>query len=268
MSKTDLHIHTIGSDGSYTPKRIVKAAFLKGLTSIAITDHDSIEQISNCKKYGIQYGIQVISGIEFTTVCNGMFIHIIGLFIDEKNYDLNMYLKQVKQMRKEIFIKACKILNQNNYRINLQINNTLSKIKDSLLNDNKTNKKIISDINQLYNNWKMNLYNHVKIIELIHSCKGLAFLAHPNLISEQSRNTIINNLIYCGIDGIECFHPSYNISFDKNKYIKITKKNNLLYCGGSDFHNETDLHILGRINVPDTIIKEMQEKKYAKFETS
>ena len=42
MKIVDLHAHTTASDGSYTPTELVRYAKKKGLSAIAITDHDTI----------------------------------------------------------------------------------------------------------------------------------------------------------------------------------------------------------------------------------
>lgn len=41
--EVDMHIHTIASDGTFTPEEIVKRAKSLGMKSIAITDHDTID---------------------------------------------------------------------------------------------------------------------------------------------------------------------------------------------------------------------------------
>lgn len=40
--KADLHVHTTKSDGSLTPREVVRWAKNKGLDVMAITDHDSV----------------------------------------------------------------------------------------------------------------------------------------------------------------------------------------------------------------------------------
>jgi hypothetical protein len=65
--KYDLHIHTKHSDGINTPEEIVKAAKEKGLTGIAITDHDTVEGLAEAKKACKKYNIEFIPGVELTT---------------------------------------------------------------------------------------------------------------------------------------------------------------------------------------------------------
>ena len=73
--KFETHCHTIyskhrywGADGINTPQQIVKAAKLKGLDGIAITDHNNVKGSLTGKKYGKSYGIKVITGTEIRTL--------------------------------------------------------------------------------------------------------------------------------------------------------------------------------------------------------
>ena len=43
FSMIDLHIHTLFSDGQYTPAEFIKKAADKNIEVIAITDHDTVD---------------------------------------------------------------------------------------------------------------------------------------------------------------------------------------------------------------------------------
>ncbi len=46
MRPIDLHTHSNRSDGSYTPTELVDYAVAKGLAAVALTDHDTIDGLS------------------------------------------------------------------------------------------------------------------------------------------------------------------------------------------------------------------------------
>ena len=60
----DMHIHTIASDGTFTPEEVVKRAKLFGMKTIAITDHDTVDGLAEGKKTADEVGIEFIQGIE------------------------------------------------------------------------------------------------------------------------------------------------------------------------------------------------------------
>lgn len=81
----DLHIHTCLSpcaDLGMTPSAIVKTASEKGLDIIAITDHNSAENVSAAKKTGEKTGITVLAGMEITSTEEA---HILALFDDAES---------------------------------------------------------------------------------------------------------------------------------------------------------------------------------------
>ncbi|MEW6681211.1 MAG: PHP domain-containing protein [bacterium] len=83
--KADLHIHTTLSpcaELDMTPKAIIKKAKEIGLDIIAITDHNSAENVDVTKKIGEREGIFVISGIEATTKEE---VHILALFENDNS---------------------------------------------------------------------------------------------------------------------------------------------------------------------------------------
>jgi len=63
----ELHTHTIHSDGRMSPKALVSAAKERGLSGIAITDHNTTSGVSEVVKIGKEEGLVVIRGIEWTT---------------------------------------------------------------------------------------------------------------------------------------------------------------------------------------------------------
>lgn len=78
----DLHIHTALSpcgDNEMTPNNIINMAKIKGLDAVAITDHNSCENVLACIKVGYQAGITVIPGMEVQTRED---IHVVTLFED------------------------------------------------------------------------------------------------------------------------------------------------------------------------------------------
>lgn len=89
----DLHIHTALSpcgDDNMTPNNIVNMSKLKGLGAIAITDHNSCENVEACIGAALESGLIVIPGMELQTKED---IHIVCLFSSiEKAYDFQEYV--------------------------------------------------------------------------------------------------------------------------------------------------------------------------------
>jgi Predicted metal-dependent phosphoesterases (PHP family) len=80
LSKADLHIHTLASDGTASAAEVLDfVANHTDLRLIAITDHDTIAGAVQASKFADYYGIEVIVGEEVSTQEG----HLLALFIEQ-----------------------------------------------------------------------------------------------------------------------------------------------------------------------------------------
>lgn len=63
----ELHTHTHHSDGAMSPRTLIERAKERGLSGLAITDHNTTSSFYDLNEYGKELGIVVIPGIEWTT---------------------------------------------------------------------------------------------------------------------------------------------------------------------------------------------------------
>lgn len=73
----DLHTHTTASDGQYTPAELVRLAKERGLSVLAVTDHDTIAGVDEAMEAGEALGLRVIRGVELSAKERHSF-HILG----------------------------------------------------------------------------------------------------------------------------------------------------------------------------------------------
>lgn len=263
----DLHVHTNFSDGDYSPEEVVNKAVNKGLTGIAITDHDTVSGINIASKHADTYNnFYVIPGIEFGTLYNDEEVHILGYFIDYKNSVLLDIIQRLKSSRMDRAIKIVAKLKELGMPIDIQDVLAYSSadnigrphIARALIGKNYVNS--IQEAFDLYLERGKPAYcerYHLSIeetIQLIHSIDGISVLAHPGLLRDKS---IINYAIKEGVDGIECIHSKHT-GIETDTFINIAKKNNLIITGGSDYHGNPE--ILGDFYVNLDDIPEMKER--------
>ena len=83
----DLHLHTTASDGQYPPERVVQMAYERGVTFLAVTDHDSVDGVEEARAAAANLGVGFVSGIEISTKGNRE-LHMLGYKIDPENKEL------------------------------------------------------------------------------------------------------------------------------------------------------------------------------------
>ena len=82
MPKLDLHSHTTASDGRLAPAALVGLAFELGVTTLAVTDHDTTDGLAEAHAAAGPLGITLVDGIEFG--CDLPFgeVHLLGYLFD------------------------------------------------------------------------------------------------------------------------------------------------------------------------------------------
>lgn len=239
----DLHMHTSHSDGALSPFELIKKAKEAGLTTISITDHDSVNAFEDALVYGKEIGVEVIPGVEISTDLEDKEIHLLGYFINTGNDELTKYLSF---FREERFHRAKRIVNKlRNMGLKISIDDVLDRAKNSSIGRphiantmsemglvrtfNEAFEKYIGDYGPAYER-KIHVSPH-SALKLINEAGGLSFLAHPGFINE----SILLNFIKSGIDGIEVTHPQHSSS-QVRFYRGIVNQYCLLESGGSDYH--------------------------------
>lgn len=112
MKTLDLHIHSTYSDGTFSVEEIIKSAKSIGLTTISITDHDTVEQIPDCISLGKKYGITVIPGVELScsykikSLNKNKGFHLLGYGI---NPDNEAFKNEMDDQKAKRLIRAKKI---------------------------------------------------------------------------------------------------------------------------------------------------------------
>src|SRR5262245_1604177 len=95
----DLHLHMTMSDGNYAPEELVTHARRYELTTLALTDHDTVEGCTRMARACDRAGLAFIPGTELTTELNGQELHLLGYFIDTQNPRLLSELAHFQTVR-------------------------------------------------------------------------------------------------------------------------------------------------------------------------
>lgn len=97
----DLHCHSDQSDGILSPEALVSRAKAQNVSVLALTDHDTVAGIARAKRQAALEGIDLISGIEFSSQWMGRGIHIVGLNVDVDSEVLREAVASQERMREQ-----------------------------------------------------------------------------------------------------------------------------------------------------------------------
>ncbi|MFA6051025.1 MAG: PHP domain-containing protein [Methylobacter sp.] len=101
----DLHCHSKASDGALSPTELVHRAHEHGVTSLALTDHDTTAGFSEAQAAATATGLNLIPGIELSTSWQNKCLHIVGLGINPDHPQLaeatrNLHLMRIERAEK------------------------------------------------------------------------------------------------------------------------------------------------------------------------
>ncbi len=239
----DLHIHSIYSDGSLSPKDIVLNIKQKNLKGFSLTDHDTIDGLEEAKNYSQINNLFFIPGIEFGINFMEQEVHILGYFIDEKNTELIKLTDSLKDSRVKRIERILNKLNELKIPITMD---ELEKYKKTKFTS-RTHIAMYLKENGYTNNMKESFDKYLgekglayekkdnisidKVVSVIKNSGGVVVLAHPFHLNDRTLKSILG----CGIDGIEVINSKHNRN-DIIKFIKLSEKYHLISTSGSDCH--------------------------------
>lgn len=265
----DLHMHSVFSDGTDTPERLIQKAGQQGLGAIALCDHNTVSGLPKFLEAARSSSVLAVPGVEFSTEYNGKELHILGLFIKEKYYgEIRELLAASEKRKEESNLDLIHNLGKDGYLLDYE------KIK-SERPDGRVNRAHIaaeltksgytSSIDEAFDRLlgKKHGYYHpakrldsLEMIAFLKSIGAAAVWAHPffNMKTEKEVQEFIDAAKPCGLDGMETIYSTYSQETERLA-MEIAKRNGLLQSGGSDYHgkNKPDIEMgtgRGNLRIP------------------
>ena len=254
----DLHTHSNFSDGTDSPSQLINKALAAGVTTIALTDHDSVAGMNEAQN-ALRPGISLVPGAEISCQTDdGISVHMLGLLFDLNNLDLIATMEKTRENRHGRMQRIIERINEAGIDISMQ--DVLAELSDGAtlgrphLADALIKKGVVKSRDEafsemLHNKSKFYVAHYspkpAEAIKLIKAAGGVAVIAHP-MASHRGRTISIDtfgDLIEAGLDGIEVDHRDHSPD-EKLALINLAKENNLIMTGASDYHGNGKLNQL------------------------
>lgn len=245
----DLHLHTTASDGRLTPAQLVARAAAAGLTTISVTDHDTVASIAEVTVVAAPLGIRVVPGIEITSVDSGRDVHVLAYFIDPGSATLAAFLERQRALRvlrvREIGARLAAL----GLAVDLDsvwkpaLDRPGSSVGRPQIARALVAAGHVASVQEAFEKWLANGRpafvprtgpSPADVVHLVHEFGGIASIAHPAVTK---RDDLIGPLADQGLDAIEVYHSDHTPE-DEREYTNLSIRLNLAMSGGSDFHGE------------------------------
>ncbi|MGV2987983.1 PHP domain-containing protein [Vibrio sp. E150_011] len=259
--KIDLHSHTTASDGRLSVEALLERAIEFNVKIIAITDHDTLDALPEAHRLieERQLPIELVNGIEISTVWQNKDIHVVGLGVDMNNPHLLSLIEAQKARRAE---RAELMAERLEKATRPGVLEEVKAIADGApitrshfakwivehgyaKNMQQVFKKYLTRNNTGYvpPNWCL----ISDAVEAIHQAGGVAVLAHPGRYQLTAKwlKRLLAAFSEANGDAMEVALPQQSMQ-ERRNLADYAIQYNLLASQGSDFHYPSPWTELGR----------------------
>lgn len=264
--QVDLHTHTFFSDGTLSPEALVALAAERQLAAIAITDHDSIEALARARAAAAGL-LELVPGIELSSLLDGADLHILGYFVDPENPRLMSRLARFREERRERALSIVERLAALGLGVDRE--EVLALAGPGVVGRPHVAQAMVraghvESVDEAFRRYlradgqafvPRPAFASEEAIALVHAAGGVSVLAHPG---SQMADAVIERLAAAGLRGVEVWHPQHHPGAVR-RFRALAARLSLLETGGSDFHGPDRGAGLGALGVPASILAPLKQ---------
>ena len=270
----DLHTHSNFSDGTDTPTALLNKALASGLTTIALTDHDTMAGWDEALIH-LRPGLSLVLGSEISCQTgDGISVHMLGLLFDPAYQPLTEMMALTRENRITRMAKIIARLNAANYHVSMEeveaqlsAGATLGRphLADALIAKGymKSREEVFAEILHNDSPFYVSHYSPTPetAIALIKEAGGVSVIAHPmsSLRSRVVSPVTFESYVDAGLDGIEVFHRDHTY---ENRVLlsAIADQFGLAKTGSSDYHGNGKLNQLGECETDPSEFEKLEAR--------
>lgn len=246
----DLHTHSVFSDGTSTPEELIELAVSAGLRAVALTDHNTVAGLDSFLAAAEKAPIEAIPGVEISTDCAGIEIHVVGLYLAREKYGETMDFLSVMLKRKEASNRRMvEALARDGYELDydeIKAHNKGS-VNRAVIAAELMKKGYVNSIRETVEGLLSVSRGYYIPPERLKTTEAIAFLssigavpvlAHPYFsMNAQQVRSLLPEAKASGLIAMETRYSTYSPEITELAR-ETAREFDLLESGGSDFHGE------------------------------
>jgi predicted metal-dependent phosphoesterase TrpH len=257
LMSVDLHSHTTASDGSLSPRELVRLAVKRGVRVLAVTDHDSTEGLADAiAEAALHPPLTIVPGLEINCDIEGGEIHVLGYFVD---VDAPWFQEFLRAQREERVVRIHRIADRL-AELGMPIDpaEVFAIVKEGSpgrphVAQVMVNRGYVKTMREAFDkylragapaNVPRKRLTPVEAVRVIRKAHGVPVLAHPGFGAKEE---LIPELVAAGLMGIEAYYAEHTPE-QTRRYEQMCADLGLIATGGSDYHGPRS----GRANPPGT----------------
>jgi 3',5'-nucleoside bisphosphate phosphatase len=254
-------MHTTASDGRLSPSALVARAGAVGLTTLSVTDHDTVAALAEVRQHTAAAGMTLVQGIEVTSVHRDRDVHILGYFFDESDREFATFLTAQRSQRIERVRQIAAMLARLGKVIDVDaLIGEVARRPGASVGRYAIGRALVhlghvASVQEAFDRYLGSGRpafvprvgpSPADVIAAIHAAGGIASMAHPGLTNQPA---LVGPMAKAGLDAIEAYHSDHTSEM-RDEALALAKRFNLLVSGGSDYHGDDERRPIGVIRLP------------------
>lgn len=275
----DLHSHTNESDGTCSPAQLVAEAQRAGVTTLGITDHDTLKGYDQAVPLAAEAGLQLVCGIELSTKLHGHSVHLLGYFLEQPAVggpdmaEFRTWIIGQQAARRDRNIRLVARLRELGFDITLEEAESRGRGMTGRPHFAQilVEKGYVANLRQAFDEYldesaKGYVFRlepqFAHGVERIRAAGGIASLAHPVRVKGDVA-ALMEELSGFGLNAIEAYHSDHTPE-DTALFLDLARRHGLRVTGGSDFHGAVKPNVKlgtgcnGNLRVPDDLMDQLR----------
>lgn len=252
---SDLHLHSIHSDGTESASQVMAAAHRHGLRTVALTDHDTTSGWAEAAEAAGSLGMTFLPGMELSAKYEWRSVHVLAYLVDPEDADLRAMTDRIRSSRLD---RARTMADRIGRDYDVQWDDIVAQTSDGAtvgrphIADALIAKGLVRDRAEAFSeilsprgDYYVALYapDPVLAVELVVGAGGVPIIAHPAGRAGLLPPGLMERMLAAGLAGFELGHRE-NLEPGIRTLRRITEERDLIVTGSSDYHG------LGKPNHP------------------
>lgn len=264
MAFADMHIHSVYSDGTFTPDEIVRKARSSGVELISICDHNQVQGTLEAEPLARAAGLKYVQGVEIDAIHESTDVHILCYGANLADEALLEHIRRARCILDGMSTELLMRMQKDYPRLSLDEYEAF--VHDSARGGWKMLqylqfKGVTPDLKSgfpIYDRYHVTYADAgfdsaEEVIRAIHAAGGRAVLAHPGVVFSTDRmsqfEARVEAAMELGLDGVECYYVRHSAGVTRS-CLKICARRNALITAGSDCHGAFNHNEIGQTRTP------------------
>ena len=270
----DLHTHSNASDGTHDPAQVVAEAAAHGLTTIALTDHDTTAGWAEASQAGLELGVDLVPGGEISTQHNGISVHLLGYLIDPHHPGLLQEMERARASRDTRMERMVALLAADGIPVTLEGVRAQAKpgatlgrphVADALVEVGYVRDRDEAFADLLHDRSPYYVHHYapdvVRAVALVREAGGVPVMAHPfaNRRGRTVTDHVIEQMAQAGLGGLEAHHRDH-LGPERAHAVALAERLGLFVTGSSDYHGAGKENRIGENTTDPAVLAQIEEQ--------